>query len=389
MSNYKFAEALKMLNVEPPTKISSATGKESFAFAKTDAGLKALLEHEDPCVQALVAARLEHKTTIEETRSELYLNAASFGPWPLHYNYSGAMQTHRFTGGKGSGGNPQNLPRGSNLRKAICAPEGHALVVGDLSQIECRITLALAGETEALNKLENGEDIYSWFASLMYNVPVNKKNYPLERQVGKSAVLGLGYGMGAQRFKDYCQQQDIILTLEQAKEAVDLYRSVFPGVPRLWKQGEDALKYIMAGKKGFKWPVQKGLWETSSDPLTGAAAIKLNNGLYIRYPHLKYEDSQWTYQGDGTTYKIWGGLVFENCVQATAGIIMMEQLLKINKHISIVMSTHDELVGVVKKEKAVVAEKIIHTMMTTPLDWWPELPLAAEVHSGERYGDIK
>ena len=68
---------------------------------------------------------------------------------------------------------------------------------------------------------------------------------------------------------------------------------------------------------------------------------------------------------------------------------MMEQLLKINKHISIVMSTHDELVGVVKKEKAVVAEKIIHTMMTTPLDWWPELPLAAEVHSGERYGDIK
>ena len=58
MSNFKFAELLEKLGVSPPMKTSPATGKETHAFAKTDEGFNNLLEHEDPKVQALVAARI-------------------------------------------------------------------------------------------------------------------------------------------------------------------------------------------------------------------------------------------------------------------------------------------------------------------------------------------
>ena len=58
MSNPKFAGLLEILGVVPPMKTSLTTGKETYAFAKSDEGFKALLEHEDVRVQTLVNARL-------------------------------------------------------------------------------------------------------------------------------------------------------------------------------------------------------------------------------------------------------------------------------------------------------------------------------------------
>ena len=70
MSNEKFAEMLRKLGVDPPMKLSATTGKMTYAFAKTDEAMKTLAEHPDEQVQAIVAARLGHKTTLEETRTE-------------------------------------------------------------------------------------------------------------------------------------------------------------------------------------------------------------------------------------------------------------------------------------------------------------------------------
>ena len=89
MSNQKFAEALRALGVEPPTKISPTTGKESFAFAKKDVEFMELLEHPDERVQTLVAARLGLKSTIEETRTEQFLGIASRGELPVMLTYYG------------------------------------------------------------------------------------------------------------------------------------------------------------------------------------------------------------------------------------------------------------------------------------------------------------
>jgi hypothetical protein len=90
MSNEKFAEALRVMGVDPPMKLSATTGKMAYAFAKTDEAMKALAEHPNEEVQALVAARLGHKTTLEETRTERFIGMAGRGKFPVPLRYYGA-----------------------------------------------------------------------------------------------------------------------------------------------------------------------------------------------------------------------------------------------------------------------------------------------------------
>jgi hypothetical protein len=97
MSNPKLAEVLKSLNVIPPTKISATTGKETFAFAKSDEGFKALLEHPNVIVQAIVAARLGVKSILEETRTERFIGIADRGTIPIPLRYY-AAHTGRWGG---------------------------------------------------------------------------------------------------------------------------------------------------------------------------------------------------------------------------------------------------------------------------------------------------
>jgi hypothetical protein len=97
MSNAKFAAMLEARGVTPPRKISPTTGKETYAFAKTDEDFVALQEHEDPAVQALVAARLGNKSTIEETRTQRFIDIGTRGPLPIPLRYY-AAHTGRWGG---------------------------------------------------------------------------------------------------------------------------------------------------------------------------------------------------------------------------------------------------------------------------------------------------
>ena len=193
MSNPKLAELLTMLGVVPPTKISARTGKEAFAFAKNDEEFKALLDHENPIVQAVVAARLGVKSTLEETRTERFIDIANRGPLPVPLRYYGA-HTGRWSGEDKI--NLQNLPRGSALKKAVLAPEGHVFIDCDSSQIEARTLAWLAGQDDLVEAFDKGEDVYKIMASSIYGV-AEKDVTKDQRFVGKTTILGAGYGMGA------------------------------------------------------------------------------------------------------------------------------------------------------------------------------------------------
>lgn len=189
MSNPKFADMLRELGVEPPMKISPTTGKETYAFAKTDDGFKALLEHPDERVQTLAAARLGLKSTIEETRTEMFIGIAKrMGVMPVMLNYYGAVNTGRFSGGDKL--NPQNLPRGGVLRQAMIAPEGYKIVACDSSQVEARTLAWFAGEDELTRGFERNEDVYCAFASKVYGRKITKHENPEERHVGKTCLSG-------------------------------------------------------------------------------------------------------------------------------------------------------------------------------------------------------
>lgn len=189
-SNEKFAEALRALAVEPPTKISKTTGEETWALAKNDALFQALLNHDNEDVALLCQARLKVKSTTERTRAQRFLDIATRGALPVPLSYYGAA-TGRWTAAKGSAINMQNLKRGSFLRKAIMAPEEHVLVVGDLSQIEPRVLAWMADYENLLNIFRTGKDAYAQFGAQMFNIPgMTQETHPVERQSAKSALLG-------------------------------------------------------------------------------------------------------------------------------------------------------------------------------------------------------
>ena len=234
MSNPKFAEILRKMGVEPPMKVSARTGKEAYAFSKTDTEFTKLLEHPDQLVQAVVSARLGVKSTIEETRTESFLEIAGRGKLPIMLNYWGA-HTGRASGGDKM--NLQNLPRGGKLREAITVPEGHVIVACDSAQIEARVVAWLAKEPYLLQGFTENRDIYSDFASTVYGRTITKAD-KVERFVGKTCILGLGYGMGAEKFKNTLKVGmggiSLDIELDEAKRIVTLYRRQYSKICLLY-----------------------------------------------------------------------------------------------------------------------------------------------------------
>lgn len=189
-SNPKFALVLQAVGVDPPRKISKTTGKETFAFAKSDALFQALLNGDREDVALLCEARLKVKSTLERTRAQRLLDVAMRGTLPVPLTYFGAG-TGRWSG-KGGSLNLQNLKRGSFLRNAIMAPEGHVIIAGDLAQIEPRVLAWLADYTDLLALFADHKvDVYAVFGSRMFGVPgLTKETHPALRQSAKSALIG-------------------------------------------------------------------------------------------------------------------------------------------------------------------------------------------------------
>ena len=199
MSNQKFADVLRSLGVEPPTKISPHTQEETYAFAKGDEEFLELREHPNVMVRTVVDARLETKSTIEETRTRRFLAISHLDfptlgdcrmPMPV---IIGAAHTHRVGGGWDL--NVQNMGRGSRLRDALYAEDGYTLLVVDSRQIEARFNAWFSGQADLVQAFREGRDVYSEFASEIFERKVTKGNVP-ERFVGKTGILQLGYASG-------------------------------------------------------------------------------------------------------------------------------------------------------------------------------------------------
>jgi hypothetical protein len=180
----KFAALLESLGVEVEYK-TTPTGNLIPAIAKTDPFMKELENDADPTVAALATARLEIRSTIDQTRAGRIAGMAARGRLPVYLQYYGA-HTSRWSGGDKV--NLQNLRRGGDIRKAISAPEGFLIFEPDFSQIEARILLWLAGQFDQLDAFRQGRDLYSEMASEFYGFPVTKA-MPAERGTGKQLIL--------------------------------------------------------------------------------------------------------------------------------------------------------------------------------------------------------
>jgi DNA polymerase len=387
MSNFKFAELLRELGVEPPMKISATTGKEALAFAKTDEEFKALSEHPDIRVQTLVAARLGNKTTLEETRTERLISIADRGLIPVPLSYY-AAHTGRWGGADKL--NFQNLPsRGQNankLKKAILAPAGHVIIDCDSSQIEARVLAWFAGQDDLVKAFAEGEDVYKIMASAIYNKPREEIDKQ-ERFVGKTTILGAGYGMGGAKFQAQLKTFGTSIELEEAERIVSTYRETYPHIKKLWSDGGKAID-AMYKKKTIKWGREGVI-------TVGADGIIMPNGLVQRYPNLKkVKDTrdgntgmQYIYDSRKGVTKLYGGKLTENICQGLARCIIGEQMLLIARKYTVVLTVHDAVACIAPKAEAEKAMAYVMECMRYVPDWAQGIPLNCEAGYGDSYGD--
>jgi DNA polymerase I-like protein with 3'-5' exonuclease and polymerase domains len=378
MSNDKFAELLKSIGVDPPRKISNTTGKETWAFAKTDEGFKALLEHEDETVQTLAAARLGTKSTLEETRTQRFISIAKRGKLPVPLRYY-AAHTGRWGGDDKL--NLQNLPsRGTNtLKNAIIAPDGYVIIDSDSSQIEARMLAWLAGQVDLVEAFKNGEDVYKIMASAIYNKPIEEITKQ-ERFVGKTTILGAGYGMGAEKFKIQLKNFGVDAPLEECQRIITVYRQTYPKIPELWRQAGRCLDAMIQGAVA---PVGVQPQALSMD----ARGFRLPNDFHIKYFDLRSEVEGYTYKSRNGRTKVYGGKVVENLCQALARCVIAEQMVKINKKYKVVLTVHDAVACVATEDEAEEAKKYVEKCMRWTPEWAEGLPLNCEAGYAHSYGE--
>ena len=379
-SNKQFSDYIQqVLGLITPTKLSPTTGKHIPALGKNDKAF-AQLQKMYPEHQHIWDARIAVKSRINETRAQRFIDATHNDGTisvPLRYY---AAHTGRFGGTEKI--NMQNMPRNSPLRLALCAPKDKLVFVADLSNIEARMLAWLADEEDLLQQFRDGDDIYSNLASKIYNRPIDKKKDPTERFVGKTAVLGLGYGMGAPKFQATLEAgamgPSMKFSTQEAYDVVNTYRGTYPGIPMLWQKLELKLANTINPAYDETW---HGL-------RFHRGKIHLPNGLALHYKNLRYERGKLTYDSRHTE-TTWGGRIAENVVQALSRIIVTDAMLRIDKDsklgADVVLTVHDEIVIISHANNPDATMSKLITHMCTPPTWALDIPLDAEGGYDTRY----
>lgn len=398
-SAVKFGKFLTALGVEVPTKVSPTTGKVIPALAKTDESFLALQEHPNPVVATAASARLDAKSTILQTRIQAFIDAAGAHPQgkvPIPLKYYGADTTGRWSGW---GYNPQNLPRvnpynprpSDALRKSLIAPPGHKVVVADLSGIELRVNHFLWQEQSSMDMFKAdpaNADLYKDFASKLYDVPYGEVTKQ-QRQVGKVAHLGLGFGAGWKTFMTVAKVMGgVELEESESQDIVNRWRSEYYNITTGWRTCHYALMIINRGATG-----------NAVDPW--GMVVPTPDGLQtpkgmIRYPDLRTERNddgrkEFVYGHGRNKARIYAGKIDENIVQHLARGVIADNALTVQKQTGLnpALMVHDELVYVVPENEAELLLDIVQQVMRTPPIWWPELVTWSEGDIADTYGDAK
>lgn len=452
-SNDKFAEFLKTLGIEPPTKPSpkkknpDGTPMQVWAFAKGDADFVAMLDHEDPLVAAAIEVRMGVKSTQRETRAARFMGVAerNDGMLPVPLGYYNA-HTGRYGGEEKI--NLQNLQRTDKkdpnkglLRKSIKAGEGELLVVEDLSQIEARLLVWQANQLDRVEAFANKRDVYSEQASVIYGREVDRKKNAddfVPGFIGKAVVLGCGFGLGFIKFASMIyvgmlgqsgilfdggfvqalrvdpegfidwlkgkpdmyeaamEKKPLALTVLQwhthlavAQTIISTFRAGAPEICAYWAIAQRALHAMLEGNSFEFGGPDNCLLRTEG------TSIILPNGMPIQYEGLERdEDGQYSFlrrkEGRIQRVRTYGGSVVENVTQALARIVITDVMLKIDERKwRVALQVHDEIVTAVPIDQAKFAQLQIRQMMKEPPAWAVGLPLDSEGSIAERYGDAK
>lgn len=418
-SNIKFKALLESNGVEVPMKLSPTTGEMIPAIAKNDRAFKELCSDPDQPleVQAILAARLGVKSTIEETRTIAMLELAQRvwpdgvkGWAPIPLKFSGA-HTHRLSGDGGY--NWQNVQRDSMIKEAAEAPPGYRIVHRDYSQIEARMVAWMARCNTLLIAFEEGRDVYSEFISGVLGRTITKADKK-ERFAGKVSVLQLMYQTAAEKLRHTLfignSGMSLDLDIEACKKIVTHYRRVaYPEIPAYWAANDDVLEWMIQYGKAFDGSQNSRINRNSTfkapiaslrGVVPGRDCLWLPNGLCIAYPDIRHETVRMPdgksqkariYRGPYGMRTIYGGKATENESQALSRIVVTETAVRVKEHTGYEpwLSTHDSLDYCVPEREAAAFDEYLETECAVRLDWCPDLPLASEGGWGVTWRDAE
>jgi len=384
------------------------------ATAQNDVAFQYLLAHKDQKVRELCRAKAAcsswplHQSKV---RRMITQTKCSDGLIRMPLKYYGA-HTGRWSGT--GGWNPMNLggkgrgrpihPLIAQVRNTLMAPDGYTLIIVDSAQIEARELAWVAHQDDLVKGFADGEDIYSEFASDLFQAKVWKpteeeKKTPegqtadIRRGFGKDAILGCGYGMGANTFYDRCRQNDTLRPLFDSGEydwdfinrLIKIYRSRYASIPAFWTEIE----------KCFRWTTKDHIKQRTTYKISETAEIifsRSGSTTKMQLPSgrvMNYRFATVSPKNDSIKYlhgHLWGGSITENLIQAMCRDLLGYWILKCeDAGILIVLHSYDELVGCVLKEDAEESLQIMIDIMYSGPAWADGLPLAAEGMISERY----
>jgi len=282
------------------------------------------------------------------------------------------------------------------LRGMLCAEPENRFLCADFSGIENRFLFWLCGETEAVETIRSGGDLYKDLASTIFSKSVNKIN-KVERDLGKRGILGAGYQMGATKFRKTCAFYGTEISQSLAEKTIRTYRTKYKRIPQFWRDIEkQCIKACLRKNTRIIFPAanteSKLLITCENDFLT----IKLPSGrkLYYYKPQIhhdnKFDSPKLTYMGVDSYTRKWvrqstyGGKLTENIVQAACRDILAEAMLRLeNMGYPIVLTVHDEIVSEVKKTKGTL-NGFCDIMSHVP-KWCPSMPINVEGWEGQRF----
>lgn len=258
-----------------------------------------------------------------------------------------------------------------HLRLCIHAPKPYQFVCADLSQIEARIVAWLAGCEWRMRAFANDEDIYSRSAERMFGLPHVDKSMP-ERQMGKCAELGLGYGGAANAIlriaPDFYREQGP----SKVEDIVARWRGANPEICTLWRTLERA--FVTAMTKGV-CRVSCGTTHIVFKYNGKDAAMVLPSGHTLYYRGV-YDENGTLYYLDysrGGEYaqrvKFWGGVLLENATQAIARDVLVDIMLRVrsvDKSLTLIGSVHDEVWYLCPHEQGL---DLVLSEMAKPISW--------------------
>lgn len=252
---------------------------------------------------------------------------------------------------------------GSALRSALIPPEGQSMLISDYSAIEARVLAWLAGEEWVLEEFRGEGKIYEATAAKMYGVDkadVTKA----QRQNGKGATLGCGYGGGTGAVQAFGINANI------AQKVVNDWREANPNIRNYWHACMNAAKRGGVVRKNLP-PVE---YKRNSKWLM----CKLPSGRVLYYPNARPNDNGFDMNGK----KIWHGILVENITQAVARDLLAYALLECEKEgFDVRWHCHDEIICYGDPDQLPLLEEV---MCRLP-PWAEGIPMNAEGEAAPWY----